>query len=151
MTINSIGVLGRDTYRDAAGPSLSTAQRRVMTAIETCRTAALGGHVEQCDACGQQRIAYNCRNRHCPKCQSHARAVWVEHRTAELLDCEYFHVVLTIPAPIAALALQNKSVVYAILFHATAETLQTIAADPQHLGAEIGFVAVLHTWGQTLA
>jgi hypothetical protein len=140
-----------DTYRDAAGPSLSTAQRRVMTAIETCRTAVLGGHVEQCDTCGQQRIAYNsCRNRHCPKCQSLARAAWVEQRTAELLDCEYFHVVFTVPAPIAAIALQNKALVYGALFRATAETLRTIAADPQHLGAEIGFFAVLHTWGQTL-
>ena len=140
-----------DTYRDAAGPSLSTAQRRVMTAIETCRTAALGGHVEQCDTCGHQRIAYNsCRNRHCPKCQSLARAAWIEQRTAELLECEYFHVVFTIPEPIAAIALQNKPLVYGILFRATAETLQTIAADPAHLGAHLGFFAVLHTWGQTL-
>ena len=140
-----------DAYREAAGASLTTAQRRVMTAIETCRTAALGGHVEQCDACGHQRIAYNsCRNRHCPKCQSLARAAWVEQRTAELLDTQYFHVVFTVPEPIAAIALQNKRVVYRILFRATAETLQTIAADPRHLGAEIGFFAVLHTWGQTL-
>lgn len=140
-----------DAYRDAAGPALSTAQRRVMTAIEACRTSALGGHVEQCDACGQQRIAYNsCRNRHCPKCQSLARAAWIEQRTAELLNCEYFHVVFTMPEPIAAIALHNKRVVYRILFRATAETLQTIAADPQHLGVEIGFFAVLHTWGQTL-
>lgn len=140
-----------DGYREAAGPSLSTAQRRVMTAIATCRTAALGGHVEQCDTCRHQRIAYNsCRNRHCPKCQSLARAAWIEQRTAELLDCEYFHVVFTMPEPIAAIALQNKTLVYSILFRATAETLQTIAADRQHLGAQIGFFAVLHTWGQTL-
>lgn len=140
-----------EAYRETAGLSLSTAQRRVMTAVETCRTAALGGHVEQCDTCGQQRLAYNsCRNRHCPKCQSLARAAWIEQRTAELLDCEYFHVVFTVPEPIAALALQNKRVVYGLLFRATAETLQTIAADPQHLGAAIGFFAVLHTWGQTL-
>jgi hypothetical protein len=140
-----------DAYRAAAGPPLTTAQQRVMTAIETCRTAALGGHVEQCDACGHERIAYNsCRNRHCPKCQSLARAAWVEHRTAELLDCEYFHVVFTVPEPVAAIALQNKAVVYHILFRATADTLQTIAADPRHLGATIGFFAVLHTWGQTL-
>ncbi len=140
-----------DAYRDEAGPSLSTAQRRVMTAIETCRTAALGGHVEQCDTCGHQRLAYNsCRNRHCPKCQSLARAAWVEQRTTEVLDCEYFHVVFTVPAPIAAIALQNKALVYGALFRATAETLRTIAADPKHLGAEIGFFAVLHTWGQTL-
>ena len=137
--------------REEASPSLSTAQRRVMAAIETCRPAALGGHVEQCDTCGQQRIAYNsCRNRHCPKCQALARAAWVEHRTAELLECDYFHVVFTVPEPIAAIALQNKRLVYGILFRATAQTLQTIAADPQHLGAAIGFFAVLHTWGQTL-
>ena len=140
-----------NAYREEAGLSLSTAQRRVMAAIETCRTAALGGHVEQCDMCGHQRIAYNsCRNRHCPKCQSLARAAWVEQRTAELLNCEYFHVVFTVPALVAAVALQNKTVVYGALFRATAETLRTIAADPRHLGAEIGFFAVLHTWGQTL-
>ena len=140
-----------DAYRVAAGPVCSTAQRRVMTAIATCRTAVLGGHVEQCDTCGEQRIAYNsCRNRHCPKCQSLARAAWVEQRTAELLDCDYFHVVFTLPEPIATIALQNKAVVYNILFHATADTLQTIAADPRHLGAAIGFFAVLHTWGSTL-
>jgi hypothetical protein len=140
-----------DAYRADAGRGLSTAQRRVMTAIETCRTAALGGHVERCNACAHQRIAYNsCANRHCPKCQSLARAAWVEQRTAELLDCEYFHVVFTVPAAIATLALQNKAVVYRLLFRATADTLRTIAADPRHLGAEIGFVAVLHTWGQTL-
>lgn len=138
-----------DLYRD--GAAVSTAQRRVMTAIETCRTAVRGGHVEQCDACGHQRIAYNsCANRHCPKCQSLARAAWVAQRTTELLDCEYFHVVFTLPAAIAAIALQNKAVVYSLLFRATAETLRTIAADPRHLGAEIGFFAVLHTWGQTL-
>jgi Putative transposase/Transposase zinc-binding domain len=140
-----------DAYRALSGPTLPLAQQRVMTAIETCRTAARGGHVEQCDACGHQRIAYNsCRNRHCPKCQSLARAAWIDDRTAELLDCEYFHVVFTIPEPIAAIALQNKPVVYGILFRAMAETLQTIAADSRHLGAEIGFFAVLHTWGQTL-
>jgi hypothetical protein len=130
---------------------LSTAQRRVMTAIESCRTAVLGGHVEECDACGHQRIAYNsCANRHCPKCQSLARAAWIERRTTELLDTECFHVVFTVPAAIAAIAMQNKVVVYRMLFRATAATLRTIAADPDHLGAEIGFFAVLHTWGQTL-
>jgi hypothetical protein len=140
-----------DAYRAAAGSSLSLAQRRVMTAIETCRTAALGGHVEQCDACGHQRIAYNsCANRHCPKCQSLNRAAWIDARTADLLDVEYFHLVFTLPEPIAAIALQNKAQVYGLLFRATAETLRTIAADPQHLGATIGFFAVLHTWGQTL-
>jgi len=138
-------------YRQQHGASLSSAQRRVMTAIEVCRTAALGGHVEQCDQCGHQRICYNsCRNRHCPKCQSLARAEWIEDRQSELLDTQYFHVVFTVPEPIAAVALQNQRVVYGILFRAAAETLRTIAADPQHLGAEIGFFAVLHTWGQNL-
>ena len=122
-----------------------------MTAIEQCRTAALGGHVEQCDHCGHRRVWYNsCRNRHCPTCQSLARAAWLERRRAELLPTEYFHVVFTVPRPVAAIAAQNKAVVYGLLFRAVAETLRTIAADPRHLGAEIGFFAVLHTWGQTL-
>jgi Putative transposase/Transposase zinc-binding domain len=139
------------TYREKHGASMSTAQRRVMTAIEVCRTAALGGQIEQCDQCGHQRICYrSCRNRHCPKCQSLARAEWIQRRQAELLDCEYFHVVFTVPEEIAAIAYQNKEVVYRILFRATAETLRTIAADPRHLGAEIGFFAVLHTWGSNL-
>ena len=122
-----------------------------MTAIELCRTAALGGQIEQCDRCGQQRICHPpCGNRHCPKCQSLARAEWIEDRQAELLNCEYFHVVFTVPDKIAAIAYQNKEVVYNILFQATAETLRTIAADPKHLGAEIGFFAVLHSWGSNL-
>src|SRR4051794_13906171 len=138
-------------YRQAHGATLSQAQRRVLHAIEVCRTAALGGHVEQCESCSHQRIAYDsCRDRHCPKCQSLARAQGLEERRAELLDTEYFHVVFTVPQEIAAIAYQNKRVVYNILFRATAETLRTIAADPKHLGAEIGFLAVLHTWGQTL-
>ena len=138
-------------YRQTHGAALSQAQRRVMRSIESCRTAALGGHVERCDTCGHHRIAYNsCADRHCPKCQSLARAQWLEARRAELLETEYFHVVFTVPQEIAALAYQNKRVVYNILFRATAETLRTIAADPTHLGAEIGFLAVLHTWGQTL-
>jgi hypothetical protein len=124
---------------------------KVLSAIERCRTAALGGHVEQCDACGHQRVAFNsCRNRHCPKCQSLTRAQWLEDRQAELLPVEYFHVVFTVPQEIAAIAYQNKAVVYDILFHATAGTLRTIAADRRHLGAEIGFIAILHTWGQNL-
>ncbi len=140
-----------EAYRHAVGRALATAQRRVMTAIESCRTAVLGGHVEQCDRCGHTRVWYNsCRNRHCPSCQSLARAAWIEARTADLLDVPYFHVVFTVPHVIAEIALQNKAVVYGILFRATADTLRTIAADPRHLGAEIGFVAVLHTWGQTL-
>jgi hypothetical protein len=138
-------------YRQSHGATLSQAQRRVMRSIETCRTAALGGHVEQCDTCGHQRIAYNsCRDRHCPKCQSLARAHWLEERRAELLETEYFHVVFTVPQEIAAIAYQNKRIVYNILFRATSETLRTIAADPKHLGGEIGFLAVLHTWGQPL-
>jgi hypothetical protein len=138
-------------YREKHGASMSTAQRRVMSAIQMCRTAALGGQIEQCNACGKQRICYRpCGNRHCPKCQSLARAEWIEDRQAELLNCEYFHVVFTVPDKIASIAYQNKEVVYNILFQATAETLRTIAADPKHLGAEIGFFAVLHTWGANL-
>ena len=126
-------------------------EHRVISAITACRTAALGGHVEQCADCGATRIAYNsCRNRHCPKCQGLARAEWLEARQAELLPVPYFHVVFTVPAPIAEIAFQNKAVVYDILFRSTAETLRIIAADPKHLGAEIGFLAVLHTWGQNL-
>jgi hypothetical protein len=137
-----------EAYRQQHGSSLSTVQRRLMHAIEVCRTAALGGHVEQCDHCSHQRIAYNsCRNRHCPKCQALARAEWIQQRKSELLDCPYFHVVFTVPEPIAAIAYQNKELVYGILFQATAETLRAIAADPKHLGARIGFFAVLHTWG----
>src|SRR5216684_3466657 len=140
-----------DAYREQHGASLCTAQRRVMKAIENCRTAALGGHVEQCDQCGHQRISFNsCRDRHCPKCQSLARAQWLDDRRAELLTTQYFHVVFTVPEEIAAIAYQNKAPVYGILFRAAAETLSTIAADPKHLGAEIGFFAVLHTWGQNL-
>lgn len=138
-------------YRLQHGASLSVAQRRVMTAIEVCRTAVLGGHLEQCDRCGHERNAYNsCANRHCPKCQSLARAEWLENRRTELLNTQYFHVVFTVPEQIARIAYQNKKVVYGILFRATAETLRTIAADPKHLGAEIGFFAVLHSWGANL-
>ena len=140
-----------DVFRTEFGAALSTAQRRVMTAIEQCRTAALGGHVEQCDHCGHRRVWYNsCRNRHCPTCQSLARAKWLERRRADLLPTEYFHVVFTVPPAVAEIAAQNKAVVYGLLFRAVADTLRTIAADPRHLGAEIGFFAVLHTWGQTL-
>jgi hypothetical protein len=140
-----------EAYREEHRASLSTAQRRVMSAIQLCRTSALGSHIEQCDQCQHQRICYDsCRNRHCPKCQSLARAQWIADRHAELLDTEYFHVVFTLPEEIAAIAYQNKEVVYGILFRAASETLRTIAADPKHLGAEIGFFAVLHTWGQNL-
>ncbi|WP_233634225.1 IS91 family transposase [Burkholderia cepacia] len=139
------------TYRHQHADAINRGQYRVMRAIEQCRTAALGGHLEQCDACGHQRIAYNsCRNRHCPKCQSLARARWLDDRHADLLPVPYFHVVFTLPESVAAMAFQNKRVAYEILFQATAETLQTIAADPRHLGAAIGFIAILHTWGQNL-
>jgi hypothetical protein len=138
-------------YRDAQAGSLSRGQRRVMTAVEACRTAVLGGHVEQCEDCGETRVAYNsCRNRHCPKCQGLARAQWLADRQAELLPVPYFHLVFTMPAAIAAVALQNKAIVYDILFKAASETVRTIAADPKHLGAETGMIAVLHTWGQNL-
>ena len=138
-------------FRNQHGASLSASQRRAMTAIENCRTAALGGHVEQCGDCGHQRVSYNsCRNRNCPKCQGLARAQWLEERQAELLDVPYFHVVFTVPAEIEVIAFQNQTVVYDILFRAASETLSTIADDPEHLGAEIGFLGVLHTWGQNL-
>jgi Putative transposase/Transposase zinc-binding domain len=140
-----------EPYRRQHGALLSIGQRRVMTAIEVCRTATLGGHLERCDSCGYERPCYDsCRNRHCPKCQSLARAEWVEKRTSEVLPTHYFHVVFSVPEQIASIAYQNKEVVYGILFRATAETLSTIAADPKHLGAEIGFFAVLHSWGQNL-
>jgi hypothetical protein len=140
-----------EAYREKHGASMSRAQRRIMTAIEVCRTAALGGHLERCDQCGHERNCFNsCRDRHCPKCQSLARAQWIEDRQSELLDCPYFHVVFTLPEEIATIAYQNKEMVYGILFQTTAETLKTIAADPEHLGAEIGFFAVLHSWGQNL-
>jgi hypothetical protein len=136
-------------YRQAHGLSLQ--QLRVMRAIEVCRTAALGGHVEECGHCSYTRIAYNsCRNRHCPKCQNSERARWLEDRKAELLPVEYFHVVFTLPEEIARIAFYNPREVYGILFRAVTETLLTIARDPKHLGAEIGFFAILHTWGQNL-
>ena len=140
-----------DAYRLAHAGHLGRVERRVMSAIVACRTAALGGHIEACDDCGMARVAYNsCRNRHCPKCQGVARAQWLAARQAELLAVPYFHVVFTLPAPIAAIAFQNKAVVYAILFAASAEAMTTLAANPRRLGAQIGVVAVLHTWGQTL-
>jgi hypothetical protein len=140
-----------EAFRQARAGHLGRVERRVMGAITACRTAALGGHVEQCDDCGATRIAYNsCRNRHCPKCQGLARAEWLARRQAELLPVPYFHVVFTLPMLAGEIAFQNKATVYAILFRAVAETLTTIAADPKHLGAQIGVTAVLHTWGQTL-
>src|SRR5881398_2727553 len=138
-------------WRTANKAHLSLGQRRVMTAIEVCRTADLGGHVERCEDCAHTRIAYNsCRNRHCPKCQWPAAAAWLAAREAELLPVPYFHVVFTLPAALGAIAYQNKPNVYGRLFAAAAETLTTIAADRKHLGADIGVTAVLHSWGQNL-
>jgi Transposase zinc-binding domain len=136
---------------EAFGDSLSGDQRKALKDISVCRTAALGGYVRQCDRCDHREIAYrSCRNRHCSKCQAAARAAWLEQRAAELLPVEYFHAVFTLPQPIAALALRNPRVVYGILFRAASETLLQIGAHPKHLGAMIGFLAVLHTWGQNL-
>ena len=136
------------------GHVLGSHQRRAFQAIRDCRTAALGGHVEyveQCDTCGHRSISYNsCRNRHCPKCQAMARAKWLAERETELLPVPYFHVVFTLPQKIGGLALQNAHEIYRILFRAASETLLTIAADPKRLGAHVGFLAVLHTWGQNL-
>jgi hypothetical protein len=139
-------------WRVANEGHLSPAQRRVMRAVELCRTAELGGHVERCAHCAHTRIAYNsCRNRHCPKCQWRAAQAWLEAREAELLPVPYFHLVFTLPATLGALAYQNKARVYGLLLKTAAEALTTIAVDPRHLGARIGVSAVLHTWGQTLA
>jgi hypothetical protein len=138
-------------YRHEHEGHLGRVERRVMAAVEACRTAALGGHAERCVDCGLMRQAYNsCRNRHCPKCQGLARAQWLAERQAELLPVPYFHVVFTLPAQIAEIAFQNKAAVYAILFKAASDALRVTAADPRHLGAAIGVLAVLHTWGQTL-
>jgi hypothetical protein len=140
-----------DAFRARHGPSLSPPQRRALTALARCRTAALGGHVEQCDHCGARLVAYNsCRNRHCPKCQAGRGAVWLEREARSLLPVAYHHVVFTLPQEIAPVALQNPALVYGLLFRAAAQSLQQTAADPRHLGAQIGVVAVLHTWGQTL-
>lgn len=138
-------------YRAAHAGHLSLHQLKVMSAIEHCRTAALGGHVEACTDCGHWRIAYNsCRNRHCPKCQGAAARTWLAAREADLLPVGYFHVVFTLPAEIAAIAFHNKALLYDLLFKTAAETTLTIAADPRHLGARIGITAVLHTWGSAM-
>ena len=138
-------------YEQSRAGHVGRGERRILAALAACRTADLGGHVERCGACAEPRIAYNsCRNRHCPKCQGLARAEWLAERQAELLPVPYFHVVFTLPAEAAEIAFQNKKVVYALLMRAAAETLLTIAADPRHLGAELGILAVLHSWGQTL-
>jgi hypothetical protein len=138
-------------WRKANAGHVSLDQLKVMSAIESCRTAALGGHVARCEKCSHTLIAYNsCRNRHCPKCQGAAAKEWLAEREAELLPVPYYHVVFTLPAAIADIAYQNKAVIYDLLFKASAETLITIAADPQHLGARIGVLSVLHTWGSAL-
>ena len=135
-------------WRQAQRGHLSLGQLKVMSAIEQCRSAALGGHVLRCEGCGTDQVSYNsCRNRHCPKCQSGAAKRWLDARQADLLPVEYYHVVFTLPAPIADIAYQNKAVVYGLLFDVAAETLVRIAADPKHLGASIGATLVLHTWG----
>src|ERR1043166_4237279 len=135
-------------WRSANAGHLSLGQLKVMSAIERCRTAALGGHVARCEECDHIHIAYNsCRNRHCPKCQGAAANEWLADREAELLPVPYYHVVFTLPAPIANIAYQNKAVIYGLLFKAAAETVLTIAADPKHLGARVGITAVLHTSG----
>ncbi len=138
-------------YRREHAGHLNLPQLQVMSAIETCRTAALGGHVAACTKCGHEHIAYNsCRNRHCPKCQGSASREWMQARIADLLPVEYFHVVFTLPAPIAAIAYHNKAAVHGLLFKASAQTLLTIAADPKHLGARVGMTSVLHTWGSAM-
>jgi hypothetical protein len=140
-----------ETWRTANAGHVNLAQRRVMTAIEICRTAALGGHVEHCQDCAHTRIAYNsCRNRHCPKCQWRAAEAWLAAREAEVLPVPYFHFVFALPAVIGAMAYQNKAKIYGLLFKVASETLITIAADRKHLGAQIGVIAVLHSWGQNL-
>lgn len=140
-----------EDYRQARGGKLTSAEEYVLRSLAACRTAVLGGHLEECGECGHRRPAYNsCGNRHCPKCRAAARAAWLDAQRANLLPVPYFHVVFTLPAQLSPLALQNKEVLYDLLFRAAAETLQEIAATPKHLGAEIGFLAVLHTWGQNL-
>ena len=138
-------------WRQRQRGHLSLGQLKVMSAIEQCRSAALGGHVLRCEGCGTTEVSYNsCRNRHCPKCQSSAAQRWLQAREGDLLPVEYYHVVFTLPAPIAAIAYQNKTVIYGLLFDVAAEALQTIAADPKHLGARIGATLVLRTWGSAL-
>jgi hypothetical protein len=138
-------------YRGRHGPEMPLRHLRVMRAIEVCRTAELGGHIDQCDHCGQRRISYNsCRNRHCPKCQSLEKERWLEARKKDLLPTSYYHLVFTLPEGLRPLALRNQKVVYNLLFKAASETLLQLAKDRKHLGAEIGFIALLHTWSQTL-
>ena len=138
-------------WRQQQAGHLSLGQLKVMSAIEQCRTAALGGHALRCDDCGHEEISYNsCRNRHCPKCQAKAAQRWLEARQADLLPVEYYHVVFTLPEPISAIAYTTQAAIYRLLFDVAAETLTTLAADPKHLGAQIGATLVLHTWGSAL-
>ena len=138
-------------WRKANAGHVSLGQLKVMSAIESCRTVALGGHVMRCEDCSYTQIAYNsCRNRHCPKCQGSQALAWMKQRKSELLDVPYFHVVFTLPGQIAAIAYQNKAVVYDLLFKASSQTMRMIAADPKHLGVKIGFTSVLHTWGSAM-
>ena len=138
-------------YRREHTGHLNLPQLKVMSAIENCRTAALGGHVAACTKCSHQHIAYNsCRNRHCPKCQGAAAQDWMQARMEDLLPVEYFHVVFTLPPQVADIAYQNKAEVYGLLFRASSETLRIIAADPKHLGVKIGMTSVLHTWGSAM-
>ncbi len=139
-------------WRMANAGHINFGQFKVMNAIESCRTAALGGHVERCEDCRHTQIAYNsCRNRHCPKCQGNAARDWLEARQAELLPVPYYHVVFTLPALIGEMAYQNKRLIYGLLFKASAETMLAIAADPRHLGAKIAITSVLHTWGSAMS
>jgi hypothetical protein len=138
-------------WRQANAGHVSLGQLKVMSAIESCRTVALGGHIMRCEDCLHTQIAYNsCRNRHCSKCQGSQALAWMKQRKSELLDVPYFHVVFTLPARIAAIAYQNEAVVYDLLFKASSQTMRTIAADPKHLGVKIGFTSVLHTWGSAM-
>jgi ribosomal protein L37AE/L43A len=141
----------RDTFLQQYGASLTTEQRRALDDLTACRTAALGGHVLECPGCGYQEVSYNsCGNRHCPKCQATAAARWLETQAADLLDTPYFHVVFSLPGALGPMALSNPRVVYGLLMRAAAQTLLEVAANPKHLGAEIGVLEVLHTWGQNL-
>ncbi len=140
-----------DSYWERHGSHLAWQHRKVLDAIARCRTPALGGHRDQCSRCGHQAISYNsCRNRHCPKCQGNARAKWLDARRSELLPVPYFHVVFTLPHELSALVLQNKRLLYDLLFRASAATMLEVARDPRYLGADIGLLSVLHTWGQNL-
>ena len=142
----------RDAFLQQYGANLTTEQRRALDDLISCRTAALGGHVLECLECGHQEVSYNsCGNRHCPKCQATAAARWLEAQAADLLETPYFHVVFTLPNALGPVALANPRVVYGLLMRAAAETLLEVAANPKHLGAEVGVLAVLHTWGQNLA